>query len=120
MTTFPIRYTGINRAFRYMGLGPRSSGVDVEDEVLRVRFGWGFHLEAPRSMVTSVALDHSRVTGWGAHGWRNVWLVNGSSSGIVRIDLREKVRARMMFVPLNVRAVRVSVEDPDGLVAALT
>ena len=25
-----------------------------------------------------------RVWGWGAHGWRGTWLVNGSSSGLVR------------------------------------
>ncbi len=119
MTTFPIRYTGFNTALRYLGLGPEHSGVDVESETIRVRLGWAFHLEASPSAITSVAIDDAPVYGWGAHGWRNVWLVNGSSSGIVRIDFAAKVPGRTAFVPIHVRAVRVSVVDPDALVAAL-
>ena len=58
--------------------------------------------------------------GWGVHGWRGEWLVNGSSSGLVRIELDPPVRARMLIVRVTVRVLRVAVEDPAGLVAALT
>jgi hypothetical protein len=64
--------------------------------------------------------DHGRVTGWGVHGWRGRWLVNGSSSGLVGVDLNPPARARVGPVPVTVRELRVSVDDPDGLVAALT
>jgi hypothetical protein len=37
----------------------------------------------------------------------------------VRIDLSPPARARTLGVPISVRELTVSVEDPDGLVAAL-
>ena len=55
------------------------------------------------------------MTGWGAHGWRGEWLVNGSSSGIVRIELEPPGRAKVCGVPVELRVLRVSVEDPAGL-----
>jgi len=119
VTTYPILYTGINKALRFLGLGPQRSGVDVTEDSVRVRLGWAFHLEAPRSQVASAALDTRPVLGWGAHGWGHVWLVNGSSKQLVRIDFTDLVHARTMVFAIRVRTLRVSVEDPDGLVRAL-
>ena len=116
---FPIRFTGLNRAMVALGLSPSRSWVDVDDTTLRVRMGWGFHLDAPLVTVRDARLDDRRAWSWGVHGWRGSWLVNGSSSGIVRIDLDPPGRARTLGVPITVRELRVSVEDPDGLVAAL-
>lgn len=81
---------------------------------------WAFRLDVPLAHVRDARLDDRRVTGWGVHGWRGSWLVNGSSSGIVRIALAPPGRARIGPVPVSVRDLRVSVEDPEGLVAALS
>jgi hypothetical protein len=116
---FPIRFTGANRAMRVLGILPSRSWVEVSDAALRVRMGWAFSLDASRASVHAAEPDTARVRGWGVHGWRGRWLVNGSSSGIVRIDLEPRGRARVGPVPTTVRELRVSVEDPQGLVEAL-
>ena len=117
---FPILFTGLNRAMRVLGLSPGRSWVEVGDDLLRVRMSWAFSLDAPLVNVRDARPDSGRVGGWGVHGWRGRWLVNGSSSGLVRIDLSPPVRGRLGPVPIGVRQLRVSVEDPEGLVAALT
>ena len=117
---FPIRFTGANHAMRVLGLSPSRSWVEVDDETLRVRMGWAFRLDVPRPHVRDVRLDDRRVTGWGVHGWRGKWLVNGSSAGVVRIELEPPRRARTGPVPISVRELRVSVEDPEGLVGMLS
>ena len=45
--------------------------------------------------------------------------MNGSSEGIVRVTFVPTQRAWMGPVPLRVRVLRVSVDDPDGLIGAL-
>ena len=117
---FPIRFTGPSRAMTVLGMSPAKSWVEIDEEHLRVRMGWAFVLDAPRVNVRNARADDERVWGWGVHGWRGRWLVNGSSSGLVRIELNPPVPARMGPIPLHVRELRVSVEDPEGLVAALT
>lgn len=117
---FPIRFTGLSRAMIALGLSPSRSWAEVGDDVLRVRMSWAFSLDAPLVNVRDARPDTGRVGGWGVHGWRGRWLVNGSSSGLVRIDLSPPVRGRMGPIPIGIRQLRVSVEDPDGLVAALT
>lgn len=117
---FPIRFTGANRAMALLGMRPRSSYVDVEPDVLRVRMGSTFDVEVPRETVRRAAADHQRAWGWGVHGWRGEWLVNGSSSGLVRIELSAPARGRLLGVSVRITALRVAVEDPDGLIAALT
>ena len=117
---FPIRFTGLSRAMIALGLSPSRSWVEVGDDLVRVRMSWAFSLDAPLVNVRDARPDTGRVGGWGVHGWRGRWLVNGSSSGLVRIDLSQPVRGRMGPIPIGIRQLRVSVEDPDGLVAALT
>jgi hypothetical protein len=117
---FPIRFTGpVRRVLAAFGLNRATSYVDVSPTEVTVRMGWGFRAVLPRSSVRSVDEDHGRVWGWGAHGWRGVWLVNGSSEGIVRVDVDPPGRARVLGVAVRVVALRVAVEDPAGLVRAL-
>ena len=104
---------------RVLGLTPGGSWVEVGDGVLRARMGWAFSMEAPLESVRQAQLDTRRVWSWGVHGWRGKWLVNGSSSGLVRIDLDPPARARTGPFPITVRELRVSVEDPEALVATL-
>jgi len=116
---FPIRFTGANKAMAVLGLTQGNSYVDVSATDVVVRLGWAFRATVPRSSVQSVAPDHDRVWGWGAHGWNGRWLVNGSSSRIVRVELRPEGRARVAGFPVSLRELRVSVDDPTGLEAAL-
>ena len=116
---FPIRFTGANRAMVLLGVVPENCRVEVDDGELRVRMSWLFSLDVPRVNVRSVAREEGRVWGWGAHGWRGKWLVNGSSSGLVRVELDPPGRGRVASVGVEVRVLVVSVADPDGLIAAL-
>ena len=85
---FPIRFTGFNRAMALFGIAPSRCRVEVDEAQLHVSMGWAFEMRAPLADVRVATLDHDRVLGWGAHGWRGTWLVNGSSTGLVRIDSR--------------------------------
>lgn len=116
---FPIRFTGVNKAMAVLGLRRTNSDVVVDAAEFRVRMGWAFRVTVPLASVHAVADDHDRVLGWGVHGWRGVWLVNGSSSRIVRIDIDPAARARMIGFPVRLTRLRVSVDDPSGLQAAL-
>lgn len=123
VTRFPVRFTGFNKVMAAIGLTPRTCYVDVGDDRLDARMGWGFSMQASRASVQAVDDDHDRVYGWGAHGWRGRWLINGSSSGIVRITLDPRAQAHVLLIPrawTTVRTLRVAVEDPEGLVQALT
>lgn len=116
---FPILYTGANRAMAVLGLRSANSFVDVADDAVTVRLGWAFRARIPRSSIVGVADDHDRVWGWGAHGWRGRWLVNGSSSNIVRIDIDPPAPARTAGFPVKLRTLRVSLEEPGRFVSAL-
>jgi hypothetical protein len=117
---FPIRFTGANRAMVLVGIVPRRCFVEVTEDSLRVRMAWAFAATVPRSSVRSAAPDHGRVMGWGVHGWRGSWLVNGSSSGIVRVEIDPPGLARLLAWPVRLRVLRVAVDDPDGFIHSLT
>jgi hypothetical protein len=102
-----------------LGLHRSNSYVDVDESDLTVRMGWAFRATIPRSSVRSVADDHDRVFGWGVHGWRGEWLVNGSSSGIVSIDIEPAARARTAGFPIQLKRLRIAVEDPATLRSTL-
>jgi hypothetical protein len=117
---FPIRFIGANKTMAVLGMTPRTCYVDVATDVLDVQFGWAFRCRTPRTSITSVTNDAAPVWGWGAHGWRHVWLLNGSSDNLLRIDLEPMARGRLLLLfPLRIRALRVSVEEPAALRAAL-
>ena len=116
---FPILFTGINTAMVVIGVTRSGSYVDVGPDVVRVRLGWAFRATIDRAAVRSADHDHDRVWGWGAHGWRGRWLVNGSSSGLVRVEIDPRARAWVVGVPVRLTVLRVSVTDPDGLIDAL-
>lgn len=119
-TRFPISFSPRLRwLFQLCGIGPARSAVTVDDETVEVQMGWGFHARLAREAIRSVEPYDGRVMAWGAHGWRHRWLVNGSSSGVVRLHLQPRQRGRTLGFPLQLDEVAVSVEDRDGLLAAL-
>jgi hypothetical protein len=120
-TRFAIDYSRWNkRFFGLLGLGPRFSEVVVDDTDLRIRMGWAFHAEVPRAAIRRVAAAERPFFAWGVHGWRGRWLVNGSSDGIVGIEIDPPARAWTLGIPIRLRTVSISLTDPDGLITALT
>lgn len=119
-TKYEIGYSTWNgRLLGLLGLGPKHSSIVVTDDEVEVKMGWGFSATIPRAAIASVEPDTDRVWGWGVHGWNDKWLVNGTSRDIVRLNLDPKVGSRVCFIPLGLRVLRVSVADPEALIAAL-
>ena len=120
---------GIRFEFRYdrwcgwmlglLGMGRRHSHVTVDDEALRAVMGWAFCATVPRDAIVSVRPSTGRVLGWGVHGWRGRWLVNGSSHGRVKLVIDPPTPSRVVGFPGRLRELEVSLVDPDGFVAAL-
>ena len=99
-----------------MLLGPRYSTVRVDDDHVSVRMGlggWGFAANVPRASITEVARAAGPVLGWG------LWLVNGSSRGLVRMTIEPRARGRCLGFPLRIRQLTVSLADPDGFAKAV-
>lgn len=115
---FPIRQHPAMRGVMTL-LGGRHGAVEVDDDAVTVRYGAGFHAVVPRSAIATVSRYEGRVLSWGVHGWRGRWLVNGSSEGVVILGIEPRQPARVLGWPVRLRELAVSVEDPDGLVAAL-
>jgi hypothetical protein len=120
-TFFAISYTPLLLPLlSLLGLGPAWSGVWVDRDAVRVQMGWGFRARIRRESVRTVARDSAAVTGWGVHGWRGRWLVNGSSAGMVRIKIEPPARAWTMGVPVRLHMLRLSTTRPDELVTLLS
>ncbi len=120
MQTFPFSYGRLKPLLSVLGAGPSVTSITLDEQFLRVRMSWFFRADVPRNAIRGVKPFTGVVGGWGAHGWRGAWLVNGSSKGIVSIDVHPVARARVMGVPVKLRVLQVSVESPGELVAALT
>jgi hypothetical protein len=106
--------------FSALGAGSRHDFVDVDGAGLNVRLGWLFRATIPRSAVVSGDHHADMFGGWGAHGWRGRWLVNGSSKGIVQVDVEPRQRAWLLGVwPIRLRSLYVSLADPNGFLEAV-
>ena len=128
-TVFPIRqsrlFAAINRrAARLTSDDDTRAFVAVDDDVVEFRMGASFVSTIPRSAIESVSHYKGRIGAWGVHGGDGVWLVNGSSRGVVSIHVEPPVQAHMRSGPLagdvDLRELRVSVDRPDELVARLS
>ena len=75
-------------------------------------------------------MPRNPINGWGSrdvlltrgvHGWRGRWLVNGSRHNIAEMDIDPRARGTLMVVvPLKLRLLAVSVEEPDRFLSALS
>ncbi len=123
-STVPVM-NGIRLDFRYdrwcgwllglLGMGRRLSHISMYDDSLTVKMGWAFRSEIPRANIVDVSPSTGMVLGWGVHGWRGRWLVNGSSKGLVKLQIEPAVHARVCGVPVRLRQLTVSLVDPDIL-----
>jgi len=102
--------------------GPRHCSVTVSADRLDVRMGlggWAFAASVHRSSIVDVRRVDRRVWAWGAHGWGGRWLVNGSSEGLVQLTIDPPEHARCLLFAVKLRQLTLSLDDPDGFVAAL-
>jgi hypothetical protein len=102
--------------------GPRRSTVLVGPDLVWVSMGvggWAFAGSVRRSSIVDATRIDGPVWGWGAHGWRGRWLVNGSSRGLVRLTIVPAGRARCLAFPIRLRQLTLSLDDPAGFVAAV-
>jgi hypothetical protein len=119
---FPIRYSKFSRLFFVpLRLGARHAKVDLTDDALRVRMGWAFRATIPRRSIRRAAL-HGDV--WWAVGVHSdlrfkSWLVNGSSQGIVFLDLLPPAEGRAGPFPITIERLGVGLEDPEGFLRQL-
>jgi hypothetical protein len=120
-TYFAISYSpALTTIFRLFRMGPNRSGVWVGPESVRVTMGWGFRATIPRGSVRAISRDTGAVSGWGVHGWRGQWLVNGSSSGLVRLEVGPGAKASVMGGSVQLRTLRLSLTAPDEFISLLS
>jgi hypothetical protein len=105
------------------GGGPGRSGVEVGPDEIRVRMA-DFKFNFPRSSIRSVRRSQARLRGAaGVHASRGQLLVNGSGDGLVELAIdppRYTGRTlNTMFVKEKVTSLILSLDDPDGFIAAL-
>jgi hypothetical protein len=120
-TRFPITFeAGYALLSSALLLLPSSSYVEIADTEVSVRMGWGFRATFPRASVTRASELGKRVPlTRGVHGWAGRWLVNGAGDGILEMDLQPPQRGYVMGIPVKLRQLLVSVDDPRAVAAAL-
>jgi hypothetical protein len=117
----PIRFDKVYEIFSKVALmPPDDSYIDVGEDEIEVRMSYGFRTRFPRSAVADVSSVERRPWSRGIHGWNGRWLVNGSGRGIVQIDLEPRQRAYVCGIPVRLRQLLVSVDDPEAAASALT
>jgi hypothetical protein len=94
----------------------------LEGDDIRVRFGW-LETRFPRAHV----VDARRIAGdwrWSI-GWHVVFvgtkalIVNGSWANMVELRLNPALVSRSLIVPIRCTCIRLSLDDPGGLLEAL-
>jgi hypothetical protein len=124
MQHFAISYDGA-WLLTVVGMGPRSSGVEVDSDEIRVRMGSAFRLDIPRGSVRSISRDPALAgqAAWGVHGLSGRWFVNGSADGLVELVIEPPCYTERglgtLFRKVKVNSLTVSLVDPDGFIAAL-
>ena len=105
-----------------LGGGPGKDGVWVYADRLHIRVAT-FTLDVPRSSVRSPARSQAVLRGTtGVHVVRGRALINGSARGLVEFGVEPQLRTGRtldtMFLRQRVSRVVLSLEDPDGFLAA--
>jgi hypothetical protein len=104
-----------------LGMGPRHSAVELDDAELRVRMGVSFRARIPRSSLRDAARGGSAWLSIGVHANLRFdsWLVNGSPRGIVWLHVDPAGRGRALGIPVRVRRLGLSLEQPEAFLATL-
>lgn len=105
---------------RLVGLSPADAFVELAGEQVTVRMAWAFSSKFPRAAVASVSCPEMRPLSRGVHGFAGRWLVNGSGKGIVAIELNPAQRGHVLGVPVTLRELLISLQEPAEVAARLT
>jgi len=117
---FPMRFSPLSRwLFTLIGLGPRRTGLALDDTTLGVAMGYAFRARIPRQSIRSAQRRKGPVFDCGVHGWRDTWRVNGAMTDLVDLELDPPVDVTIMGKTVSVRRLTVSPERPQDLVDAL-
>jgi hypothetical protein len=104
--------------------GPRRSRVRLDPDHLVVEMGarrWAWWARVPRTAIKDATrISAPRGWGWGAHGWRGRWLVNGSGRGVVRMTIDPPTHARCLGVEVTLRELMLSLDEPDRFIEELS
>jgi hypothetical protein len=119
-TRFMIRFDAWYRVLSSaLLLLPSESYIEVGSENVAVQMGWGFSARFPRGSVARISRMSYKPISRGVHGFAGRWLVNGSGDQIAEIELMPPARGYVMGFPIKLKQLLISVDDPDGLSAAL-
>jgi hypothetical protein len=91
----------------------------VSDEAVTVRMGWAFSARFPRSAVAATRRLESAPLSRGVHGFAGRWLVNGAGDRIAVLELSPTQRARVLGIPVRLRELLLSVDEPEALATRL-
>ena len=121
----PIRFGRWKPVLVAVGLTPRGSYLEIGVEQVRVQMGWSITKHAQfRTQFSRTSIRSLRRVGnslnVGLHGWRGRWLVNGAAGPLLALKLDPPARARLFGVPIGLRELIVSVDDPDALTDELS
>ncbi len=107
--------------FVVLGLGPSFTHVELSNTELVVRMGWGFVAAIPCSSIRSAERGPDWPWAIGVHtNMRGAWLVNGSSKGIVSLQIDPPVEGRCLGVRMHVKKLGLGLADPQGFLAAVS
>ena len=120
MRRFPIKRSPWWRPLLFLfGATAARSYLEVDRERLVARFSW-YRLELTRAQI--VAVEPGRWPWWGGIGWRmsrgRLGLI-GATAPVLCVRLASPHRTRLLGIPLNLRELYVSVDDPAAVRAAL-
>ena len=105
-----------------VGVLPSTAYVALVGDTVRVRFGV-FRYSFPRASVVAarpVGSANLFKIGVGIHGNLVSGLaINGSLHGLVELRLAPPRRFWVLFIPMRVNRLVISLKDPDALVRAL-
>lgn len=118
---YPIRFNKLSRfPFRGVLIRPSRCFVELEADSVRAQMDWTFRASFPRSSIARAAVGvEGIIFGLGVHGFAGRWLVNGSLDGLVTLHLRPDQRARVLGVPVKLRELQLSLDEPEAFLAAV-
>lgn len=97
----------------------RHSRVELTDTALVVQLGLAWRVTVPRASIRSARRESRTTLSAGAHGWRGRWLVNTVGRNLVALSIDPPVTARLLGVPVTVRDLEISLEDPAAFLGEL-
>lgn len=118
---YPIRFNKLARLLFWGVLIRRNACfVELDAENVRVQMDWAFRARFARSSVARATPGvKGIILGLGVHGFAGRWLVNGSLDGLLTLQLAPEQRAFVLGLPVKLRELQLSLEQPDAFLAAL-